>query len=100
VPSKEITLFWKEFGDSSINFSVNIWLEYQKENKTYMMSKNHVIKNIKKAFDDNDIMIPFPIRTLDFGIKGGVQLHEQVVKTGLIKSMTGNKKELGKDNPS
>ncbi len=31
---------------------------------------------IKKAFDENDIMIPFPIRTLDFGIKGGEKLAE------------------------
>jgi small conductance mechanosensitive channel len=37
---------------------------------------NQVIINIKKAYDENDIMIPFPIRTLDFGIKGGKELSE------------------------
>jgi hypothetical protein len=30
---------------------------------------------IKKS-GANDIMIPFPIRTLDFGIKGGTTLNE------------------------
>jgi small conductance mechanosensitive channel len=32
--------------------------------------------HIKEAFDANDIMIPFPIRTLDFGIRGGEKLSE------------------------
>jgi small conductance mechanosensitive channel len=31
---------------------------------------------LKKAFDENDIPIPYPIRTLDFGIKGGENLSE------------------------
>ena len=33
---------------------------------------------IKDAFDANDITIPFPIRTLDFGIKGGTELKAQL----------------------
>jgi len=35
---------------------------------------------IKKAYDTNNIMIPFPIRTVDFGIKGGVNLAEALKK--------------------
>ncbi|WP_395084210.1 hypothetical protein [Gracilimonas sp.] len=30
---------------------------------------------IKKAYDENDIMILFPIRILDFGIRGGEKLN-------------------------
>jgi small conductance mechanosensitive channel len=37
-----------------------------------------VFKSLKKAFDAEGIMIPFPIRTLDFGIKGGVNLKEEI----------------------
>lgn len=91
ISEEDVSLFWKGFGDSSIDFSVNIWLEYSRENRAYIGAKNQAIKNIKKAFDANDIMIPFPIRTLDFGIKGGVQLHEQMVKTEKIRSMGGSK---------
>jgi small conductance mechanosensitive channel len=29
---------------------------------------------IKKAYNEHGITIPFPIRTLDFGIKGGEKL--------------------------
>ena len=35
---------------------------------------------IEKAFDENDIVIPFPIRTLDFGIKGGQKLEESLAE--------------------
>ncbi len=76
IPSEDITIFWTEFGDSSINFTINIWLDYSRENKAYISAKNYSIKKLKQAFDANDIMIPFPIRTLDFGIKGGVPFNE------------------------
>lgn len=36
---------------------------------------------IKKAYDANDIMIPFPIRTMDFGIKGGKPLTEILIES-------------------
>ena len=32
------------------------------------------MKAIKAAYDKENIMIPFPIRTLDFGIRGGEKL--------------------------
>lgn len=95
IPDEEVTLFWTGFGDSSINFSVNIWLDYSRENRAWIGAKNQAIKNLKKAFDDNDIMIPFPIRTLDFGIKGGVQFHEQMKTAGLTNGQ--NEKNIKKD---
>ena len=49
--NKDVEFFFTEFGSSSI------------------------IMALKKAFDENDIMIPFPIRTLDFGIRGGEKLN-------------------------
>jgi small conductance mechanosensitive channel len=90
IEGEDITVFWKGFGDSSIDFSVNVWLQYSRENKAFVSAKNAAIKNIKKAFDENDITIPFPIRTMDFGIKGGVSLHEEVAESGWSQS-NGNK---------
>ena len=46
------------------------------EQHDYLQVQSDAIIAIKKAFDANDIMIPFPIRTLDFGIKGGVTANE------------------------
>lgn len=72
---KDIDLVYLEFGDSSINFRIMIWLEY-KSQLEFLKSQSEAIIAIKKAFDREDIMIPFPIRTLDFGIKGGEKLNE------------------------
>ncbi len=76
--SKDLTLFYTEFGDSSINFVLNIWLK-STDHGTYLKAQSDAIMLVKEAFDTNDITIPFPIRTLDFGIKGGEKLSEMQV---------------------
>ena len=71
----DITFFYKEFGDSSINYLLRIWIN-SADQPEFLAAGSEAIMRIKKAYDENDIMIPFPIRTLDFGIKGGVPLNE------------------------
>ncbi|MDX1629350.1 MAG: mechanosensitive ion channel [Fulvivirga sp.] len=64
-----------EFGDSSINFNIRFWVNYP-DQPGFLIYRNRAIKMIKHTFDENDITIPFPIRTLDFGIKGGERLAD------------------------
>lgn len=75
--SKEeaITMYYTEFGDSSINYVIRLWISTT-EQVDFLHVKSQAIMCIKEAYEINDIMIPFPIRTLDFGIKGGVPLNE------------------------
>lgn len=61
----EIELYYTEFGDSSINFICRYWVD-AKDARNRLEAKSMGIKAIKKAFDANDINIPFPIRTLEF----------------------------------
>ncbi|WP_339839561.1 mechanosensitive ion channel family protein [uncultured Flavobacterium sp.] len=76
VIDKDLMVFdYSEFDSSSINFNVRFWIEYPGE-PSYFVMKSKAIKAIKKAFDEQDITIPFPIRTLDFGIKGGQKLSQ------------------------
>lgn len=79
--SKEdaINVFFVEFGDSSVNLSVRMWVNTP-EQSVYNKVGSEAIVKIKKAYDANDIMIPFPIRTLDFGIKGGTTLNEMPIQ--------------------
>lgn len=75
--SKPVQLFFNEFGDSSINYTLRFWLDEQKTGQAdYLAAQSDAIMAIKRTYDENDIMIPFPIRTLDFGIKGGEKLSE------------------------
>ena len=69
----ETTFFYNEIGSSTINFTIRLWVSTP-EQIPYLQVQSDAIIKIKKAFDANDIMLPFPITTLDFGIKGGVPL--------------------------
>lgn len=77
--SREVTLFYNEFGDSSINFSVRFWANSPRQ-PDYLQAQSDAIIAIQEAYNEHDIMIPFPIRTLDFGIKGGEKLSEMVLQ--------------------
>ncbi len=79
---RKVELFYEKFGDSSINFVVRVWLNAISQ-KEYKEAASEIIMKIKKAYDENDITIPFPIRTLDFGIKGGEKLSE-IIETKSI----------------
>lgn len=73
LSDKGIEFYYDEFGDSSINFKIRFWVQFA-TNPDFWQARSEAIMAIKKAFDENDIMIPFPIRTLDFGIRGGEKL--------------------------
>lgn len=71
--NRGVGFFFTEFGGSSINFVVQFWVKFTR-GPDFWGPQSDAIVALKKAFDENDIMIPFPIRTLDFGIRGGEKL--------------------------
>jgi len=75
MDGKAVEVFWTEFGDSSINGVMRFWQSTTSQ-KDYLSGRSQAIVAIKAAFDREDIMIPFPIRTLDFGIRGGEGLSQ------------------------
>ncbi len=75
---KERDLTYEGFGNSSIDFRLMFWILYTPEEPNYLQARYHAIMAIKKAYNENDITISFPIRTLDFGIKGGEKFVDQM----------------------
>ncbi len=73
----ETTMHYREFSDSAITFIIRLWVK-SPEQKAFLEAGSEAIIRIKEAYDTNDILIPFPIRTLDFGIKGGASLSEML----------------------
>ncbi len=63
--AREPELYYTEFADSAVNFSLRLWLSSADE-PTYLSARSEAIIAIKKCFEDHKISIPFPIRTLDF----------------------------------
>lgn len=78
---KDVEFFYDEFGGSSINFKIRFWVNFRK-NPDFWQARSDAIIAITKKFDENDIMIPFPIRTLDFGIRGGEKLSSMLGSNG------------------
>ena len=75
--NREVEVFFTGFGGSSIDLVARIWLTASQQ-KSFMAAQSEAVIRIKQAFDESDITIPFPIRTLDFGARtvGGVRLDE------------------------
>lgn len=73
--SKPVELFFNEFGDSSINFTLRFWKRVTAQSD-YLEAQSQAIIALKKAFDKEGITIPFPIRTLDLGVVGGLPINE------------------------
>lgn len=74
---RPLEFIYTNFGDSSIDFQVRFWTNAQ-DVWQYLDAKSNAIMKVRSAFNEHNITIPFPIRTLDFGIKGGVSLEENI----------------------
>lgn len=63
---EEIEFFYTGFGNSSIDYIIRFWTEVRHQKDVYT-HQHKAILAIKSAYNEHDINIPFPIRTLDFG---------------------------------
>ena len=70
LADRDPDLFFTGFGSSSIDFTVRFWIRFR-EQPDFLAARSDAIMRIKAAYDREGITIPFPIRTLDFGVKGG-----------------------------
>lgn len=69
---EDVEFYYTEFGDSSINYLCRFWIDADSMLEK-LRAKTKAIIEIKKAYDKEDINIPFPIRTLQFDNKLSVK---------------------------
>ncbi len=69
---EEVEFMYNEFGDSSINFVVRFWANVT-SNRDILIARSAAIIAIKKVYDEHNVNIPFPIRTLEFNNKLNIQ---------------------------
>lgn len=69
---EDVEFYYTEFGDSSINYLCRFWIDAESMLEK-LRAKTRAIIEIKKAYDKEDINIPFPIRTLQFNNKLNVK---------------------------
>ncbi len=53
------------FDSSSINFTTRFWIHYPRK-QSFLKARHKAILKIKRAFDENNITIPFPIKTIEY----------------------------------
>lgn len=66
LPGEKVEFYYQEFGNSSINYIIRFWIK-ETNAKDLLIAKHKAVLAIKRAYNENNINIPFPIRTLDFG---------------------------------
>jgi small conductance mechanosensitive channel len=86
---EDTKVFFKGFGGSSIDLVVQYWIDLTGQ-RDYLDARSEGIIKIKKAFDENGISIPFPIRTLD--------IPREFTEAMRQKNYSGNQKEIAKTN--
>lgn len=86
IPTEPINAAFTSFGDSAINLSVQIWITYPGTDN-FGRTIDEAIIRLKEAFEQAGIVIPFPVRTLDFAIKGGESLAQQMNNPTLNKTI-------------
>lgn len=92
VDKDDTGVFAESFGDSSINLLVWFWIDYPGE-PGFMVARHEAIVTIGRALSDADILIPFPIRTLDFGAKGGEKLNTMLSERSSNKNSSSSEKK-------
>jgi len=66
IESEDPDVFFEGFGGSSIDFVARVWIDFQAQ-RDVKRTTDEMVRALKRAFDQAEIEIPFPIRTLELG---------------------------------
>lgn len=80
LKNEVIDFYFTEIGSSAYNFEVRFWIKFNHQ-KDYLNAMNEIILRIKKRFEQEDISLAYAVTTLDFGVKGGVNIFDKAIQT-------------------
>ncbi|PID59451.1 MAG: mechanosensitive ion channel protein MscS [Ignavibacteriae bacterium] len=75
-----IDFYFTGIGNSTYNFELRFWVHFSNQ-EDYLKAMSETIIRIKKRFEQENISIAYSVTTLDFGVKGGVNLFDKVIQT-------------------
>ncbi len=79
LQDEPVDFYFTGIGSSAYDFEVRFWIKYQSQTD-YLEAMNETIMRIKKRFEQEDISLAYSVTTLDFGVKGGVNLFDGKLK--------------------
>jgi len=71
-----IDFYFTSIGSYAYNFEVRFWITFTK-NPDYLEAMSEAIMRLKKRFEKENIKIAYPVQSLDFGVKGGVNIFDE-----------------------
>ncbi len=87
LKDEPIDFYFTAIGDSTYNFELRFWINF-KDNIDYRQATSDIIMRIKSRFEQENISIAYSVTTLDFGVKGGVNLFDQDLQVQLNERKT------------
>ena len=78
LPNEDVDFYFTKIGNSAYNFQLRFWIKFN-NNNDYQKAMSDSIMRIKKRFEQENICIAYPVTTLDFGVKGGVNLFDKEI---------------------
>jgi small conductance mechanosensitive channel len=82
LPAEPIDFYFTEIGGYSYNFEVRFWIGFVQQTD-YLNAMSETIMRIKSRFEKENISIAYPVQTLDFGVKGGVNIFDKPLSMGV-----------------
>ncbi|MBE2893750.1 mechanosensitive ion channel family protein [Spirabiliibacterium falconis] len=76
VEHEQADFYFTDIGSSTYNFEVRFWIAFSHYND-YLAAQSAVIMALKKRFEQENISIAYNVTTLDFGVKGGVNVFDK-----------------------
>lgn len=74
-----VDFYFTEIGASTFNFEIRFWIKYD-DQKDYLSAKSEIIMRLKTRFEEEGVSIAYSVITLDFGVKGGVNIFDKELK--------------------
>ena len=68
--------YFTDIGSYAYNFEVRFWIDFLNQTD-YLNAMSEAIMRIKKRFEQEKITIAYPVQSLDFGVKGGVNIFDK-----------------------
>lgn len=78
LENEPVEFFFTEIGSYSYNFDLRFWIKFDKQTD-YMEAMSEIVMRIKKRFEKEDISLAYAVTTLDFGVKGGVNIFDKPI---------------------
>lgn len=79
LQDEKMDFYFTKIDNSTYNFQLRFWITFT-TNDDYQRALSNSIIYLKKRFAAENISIAYPVTTLDFGVKGGVNLFDKTVK--------------------